>query len=56
MDETQARAIAREVFWQFYRCKTAFPSAYEFIAAEVDLTDDEFLSAIQTLFPEEAFD
>jgi hypothetical protein len=45
MDERAATAIAREVLWQLVKCKEAFPGAFDYIAAEMNITDEEIEEA-----------
>jgi hypothetical protein len=56
MDKTTAQNIANECLYVLIlKCKNGdFPAAYEFIASEIDLSDDEFIDAFKTIFPKES--
>ena len=53
MDKTEADLLAREVLWQFRRCRDDFRGAYDYIAGEIDVSDAEINAAVRVLFPKE---
>jgi hypothetical protein len=54
MDDNEMNHIAAEIFWQFMQTRITFPGAYEYITAEMDLTDEELDEAYERMFGESA--
>lgn len=52
MDYTTAQNISNEVLHTLVtKCFDEFPSAYDFIVSEIDISDDEIFDAFKTIFP-----
>lgn len=54
MDVNEAQNIANEVLYTLVtKCFDEFPSAYDFIVAEMDIEDNCIFDAFDMLFPNE---
>ena len=52
----EAQQVANEVFYQVMRTKSGFKGAYDYITAEMDISDEAMTEAARRLFPAVDFD